>query len=114
MVAGRGSAVTEPTSARQPIVVHDRPVTFWKLIDDSGIKATVGDLAGHLRELHRLPVPDDLPLPQLDIFGRVSQRIEASPDLDDEEREFLTQRLAQLRRDYADLRFPLTPSWSGR
>ncbi len=59
-------------------------------------------------------MPDDLPLPQLDIFGRVSQRIAASPDLDDEEREFLTQRLAQLRWDYADLRFPLTPSWSGR
>lgn len=73
MVAGRWSADTEPTSAKQPIVVHDRPVTFWKLIDDSGIKATVGDLAGHLRELHRLPVPDDLPLPQLDIFRRVSR-----------------------------------------
>ena len=44
-----GLPVTEPTSAKQPIVVHDRPVTFWKLIDDSGIKATVGDLAAHAK-----------------------------------------------------------------
>ena len=52
-------------SHEQPIMVRDRPVTFWKLIDDSGIKATVGDLARVLRQLHGLPVPDNLPLPRL-------------------------------------------------
>ncbi|MGH3217293.1 MAG: phosphotransferase family protein [Streptosporangiaceae bacterium] len=105
-----GLPVTEPTSHKQPIMVRDRPVTFWKLIDDGGIKATVSDLARVLRELHRLHVPDDLPLPQLDIFGRVSARIKASTDLEEEEREFLSRRLNQLRQDYTELNFPLPRS----
>jgi Ser/Thr protein kinase RdoA (MazF antagonist) len=105
-----GLPVTEPTVTVQPIVVHEHPVTFWRLIPDSGIKATVGDLARILRQLHNLPVPPDLPLPELDIFGRVAERIAASPDLPATERRFLEQRLAQLRHDYADLTFPLPRS----
>jgi Ser/Thr protein kinase RdoA (MazF antagonist) len=105
-----GIAAVEPTATTQPMVIHHHPVTFWKLIADSGIKATVGDLARILRQLHNLPVPPDLPLPGLDIFGRVAERIAASPDLPTAERDFLEQRLAQLHRDYADLTFPLPRS----
>ncbi len=105
-----GLLAIEPTATAQPIVMRDHPVTFWKLIPNSGIKATVGDLARILRQLHSLPVPLDLPLPELDIFGRVAGRITTSPDLPDAERHFLGERLAQLRRDYADLTFPLPRS----
>ena len=110
MAPGGGPACCGPTATLQPRVIHDHPVTFWKLISDSGIKATVGDLARVLRQLHSLPVPPNLPLPELDIFGRVAERIAASPDLPSAERHFLEERLAQLRRDYADLTFLLPPS----
>jgi len=87
----------EATSHDQPIVVHGRPVTFWKLIDDSGTEPPLEDLARVLRQLHSLPVPAGLALPDFDIFDRVSERIAKSADLTDAEREFLTGRLAQLR-----------------
>jgi hypothetical protein len=105
-----GLPAIEPTAIAQPIVIHDHPVTFWKLIPDSGIKATVGDLARILHQLHNLAVPPGLPLPELDIFGRVAERIAVAPDLPDAERDFLEDRLAQLRRAYVNLTFPLPRS----
>ena len=83
-----GLPAAAPTAHTQPIMVRDRPVTFWKLIEDSGIRATIGDLAAILRPLHSLPVPPGLPLPEFDIFGRVSERIARSRDLQDVGREF--------------------------
>lgn len=91
-------------------MVHGRPVTFWKLIDDSGTEPPLEDLARVLRQLHSLPVPAGLALPEFDIFDRVSERIAKSADLTDAEREFLTGRLAQLRLDYASLDFTLPRS----
>lgn len=70
--AGLPAAAT--TAHSQPIMVQNRPVTFWKLIEDSGIKATLVDLAGILQALHSLPVPPNLALPKLDIFDRVAER----------------------------------------
>jgi hypothetical protein len=61
-------------------------VTFWKLIDDSGTEATVAELGTILRRLHALPTPDSLHLPELDIFGRVGERIAGSADLADADR----------------------------
>ena len=40
------SPLSRPTVRPQPIIARDRPVTFWKLIDDTGTKATVAEL-GH-------------------------------------------------------------------
>ena len=105
-----GLPAAEPTAHTQPIMVRDRPVTFWKLIEDSGIRATIGDLAAILRTLHSLPVPPGLPLPEFDIFGRVSDRIARSHDLQDVDREFLTAYLHQLREAYRDLDFVLPPA----
>jgi aminoglycoside phosphotransferase (APT) family kinase protein len=105
-----GLPAVEPTAHHQPIVVQGRPVTFWKLIDDSGAKATLVDLARVLRILHGLPVPPGLHLPDLDIFGRVSARIaRADPKLA-AERHFLSERLHELRQHYASLDFPLPRS----
>jgi hypothetical protein len=53
----------ETTERQQPIIARGRPVTFWKLIDDSGTKATVAELGTILRRLHPLPVPGSLRLP---------------------------------------------------
>ncbi|HVB43243.1 MAG TPA: aminoglycoside phosphotransferase family protein [Streptosporangiaceae bacterium] len=101
---------TEPADYAQPIIARGRPVTFWKLIDDSGTKATTADLGAVLRCLHALPVPGSLHLPELDIFGRVGERIAGSADLAEADRSFLAGRLASLRTQYQDLRFGLPPS----
>ncbi len=105
-----GLPAAEPTGHSQPIMVLGRPVTFWRLIEDSGTKATIGDLATVLRALHHLPVPENLPLPRLDIFGRVSERIAKASDLLDAERAFLMEHLDRLRQDYARLDFILPSS----
>ncbi|MDB5910577.1 MAG: aminoglycoside phosphotransferase family protein, partial [Massilia sp.] len=104
-----GLPAAEPTDHRQPILAQGRPVTFWRLIPDSGEKASLADLGRILRRLHSLPVPKDLPLPEFNIFGRASQRIEKTAELSHEERGFLVSRLAELRDAYATLKFPLQP-----
>lgn len=105
-----GIPAAEPTDHVQPLMVRGKPVTFWRLIDDSGVRATLGELARILRELHHLTVPDYLRLPKLNIFGRVSERIAKSSELSATEREFLTTRLNELRHEYGGLEFPLLPS----
>ncbi|WP_433250449.1 phosphotransferase [Streptosporangium sp. CA-135522] len=99
----------EPADYEQPLVIQGRPVTFWRLIDNKGDKASVKDLARILRRLHHLPVPPGLPLPEFDIFGRVSERIAKTEALSDQDHEFLTARLIELRKKSEDLRYPLTP-----
>ncbi|HUZ50992.1 MAG TPA: phosphotransferase [Streptosporangiaceae bacterium] len=99
----------ETAERSQPIIARRRPVTFWKLIDDSETKATVAELGTILRRLHALPVPGSLRLPELDLFGRVADRVGAA-DITDADRSFLTERLRSLRARYQDLRYALPPS----
>jgi aminoglycoside phosphotransferase (APT) family kinase protein len=99
----------ETTERPQPIIARGKPVTFWKLIEDSGTKASVAELGTILCRLHALPVPGSLPLPPFKIFGRVAERIDAA-DISDLDRSFLTDRLSSLRARYQDLPFDLPPS----
>jgi hypothetical protein len=52
----------------QPIVIEDRPVTWWRLIPEHRA-ATPGELGSLLRALHALPIPADLDLPTFDPFA---------------------------------------------
>ena len=105
-----GLPAAEPTGNSQPVMACGRPVTFWRLIQDSGTKANLAELAQALRRLHSLPVPEDLPLPKFDIFGRTAQRIEKADCLSSAERSFLSERLTILRKECADLKFTLPSS----
>lgn len=102
-----GLPAARTTHHPQPLVVRDRPVTLWHFIDNGGDAATLTDLAEVLRALHQLPVPEALALPQLDILGRVSERISSTNGLSDEERHFLLRKYHQLRTAYEGLHFPL-------
>ncbi|GGP05442.1 aminoglycoside phosphotransferase family protein [Nonomuraea glycinis] len=102
-----GLPAARTTHHPQPLVVRDRPVTLWHFIDNGGDAATLTDLAEVLRALHQLPVPEALALPQLDILGRVSERISSANGLSDEERHFLLRKYHQLRTAYGALHFPL-------
>ncbi|TMR38107.1 aminoglycoside phosphotransferase family protein [Nonomuraea zeae] len=102
-----GLPAARTTHHPQPLVVRDRPVTLWRFIDSGGGAATLTDLAEVLQALHRMPVPEDLALPQLDILGRVSERISSASVLTDQERQFLLTRHQQLQTAYEALHFPL-------
>ncbi|MBG0814161.1 aminoglycoside phosphotransferase family protein [Planomonospora sp. ID82291] len=104
-----GLPAAEPADYEQPLMTRGRPVTFWRLIENNGDKASVRDLARILRRLHSLPVPPEIPLPEFDIFGRVSERIANTEALSDQDHEFLTARLIELREKYESLRYPLSP-----
>jgi aminoglycoside phosphotransferase (APT) family kinase protein len=104
-----GLPAAEAAKCAQPIIARGRPVTFWKLIDDSGTQATIADLGAILHRLHALPVPAGLTLPELDIFGRVAERIDTA-DLAEADRSFPADRLSSLQAQYQDMRFELPQS----
>jgi aminoglycoside phosphotransferase len=104
-----GLPAVQTTLHPQPLIVRDKPVTLWHLIPDSGMPATLVELAEVLRVLHHIPVPSWLHLPTLDIFGRVTDRIAKSHAVSDADREFLMERHCELAAAYAELSFPLEP-----
>jgi aminoglycoside phosphotransferase (APT) family kinase protein len=94
----------------QPILINGHVATFWRSVSEDGQQyATVAEVAEVLAWLHRLVAPADLRLPELAPFGNAANRIAASAWLVPEDREFLTERLAELQHDYADLEFVLRP-----
>ncbi|MFD8952472.1 aminoglycoside phosphotransferase family protein [Streptomyces xanthophaeus] len=79
-------AVT-PLSVKQPVIVADRPVTFWEGLpthEHGGIT----DVAETLAQLHALPVPDFY-LGQLDPFVRIRERLDAATSLAAHDRQWL-------------------------
>ncbi|PIM71219.1 aminoglycoside phosphotransferase [Streptomyces sp. JV178] len=82
----------------QPIEAAGRPVTFWVELPPHEI-GTVMDVITLLKQLHPLPVPD-LPLDQLDPFVRVAERIEAATSLPEDDRGWLRDRHAELRKQW--------------
>lgn len=88
-----GLPVERPLNVVQPDENCPLPVTFWHAID--GEWTSPDRLAEILRELHKLPLPTDLVLPQLDPFARMRQRLAGSSGLDAEVREELESMIDQ-------------------
>jgi len=94
--------------ADQPVVVEGYLVTFWQSVSDDGDQfASTPEIAAILARLHRLTVPEELDLPQLDPFASAVQRIDANTWLTPGDRAFLTATLTRLQEDYAKLEFLL-------
>src|SRR5262249_23517297 len=94
----------------QPIIIDNRPVTFWRLVRQAPPRPSIVDLAPLLRQLHNLDVPGWLKLPAFDPFGRVADRLAvASRSVSAKDVEYLLQRLDELRTDYRGLTFPSQP-----
>jgi aminoglycoside phosphotransferase (APT) family kinase protein len=94
----------------QPIVINGHVATFWQSVSEDGQQyATFAEVAEVLAWLHRLVAPADLHLPEHAPFGNAAKRIAASAWLTSGDREFLTERLAELQQDYANLEFVLRP-----
>lgn len=90
----------------QPLVLDDRIVTFWELIEPSPQPAGVSDFAFLLGKLHRLPEPE-FPLPRFDPLDHTARRLESAGD--GEDARFLRGRCERLREQYARLNFVLPP-----
>jgi aminoglycoside phosphotransferase (APT) family kinase protein len=84
---------------RQPVTANGCPVTFWQELPPHEI-GTVSDVVTLLKQLHALPKPD-LPLGDLDPFVRVVERIDASSTLAQDDRQWLHDRLDDLRAQWS-------------
>ncbi|WP_280454455.1 phosphotransferase enzyme family protein [Nocardia brasiliensis] len=94
--------VEAETSLPQPIVIADRPVTWWRLIPDHR-PSTPAELGATLRKLHTLAPPTEFELPAYDPFASLEQRIDTADMLDQDDRSWLLRHFAQLRSTYDEL-----------
>ncbi|WP_228539363.1 phosphotransferase enzyme family protein [Nocardia sp. XZ_19_385] len=97
--------VESEASRSQPIVVADRPVTWWKLIPDHR-PSTPGELAAMLHALHALAPPIEFELPTYDPFTGLKERITTAGMLDQDDRAWLLQHSARLHEQYDALPDP--------
>lgn len=86
----------------QPVDVDGRPVTFWRELPPHQ-PGTPAQLATALRRLHTLDPPTLFSLPPLDPFVRLPERIDNATTLPDDDREWMRNHLAELRKRYANL-----------
>lgn len=92
----------------QPVVVSDRPVTFWELLPPADREPDVRDLAKLLKRLHALPRPP-FALPPREPLALVETWLDsadAAVHLDD--RRFLLSRRDELAAEYAGV-VPVLP-----
>ncbi|MGH3328474.1 MAG: phosphotransferase enzyme family protein [Streptomycetales bacterium] len=100
--------IAELPSVAQPVLVDGRPVTFWEFIDARNERPSVRELGWILRQLHDLEKPNDVPLRDLDPFGRMERRLGAAPSsVSSDIVRFLTERFHVLRERYQDVSFDL-------
>ncbi|GLZ05292.1 hypothetical protein Acsp03_27580 [Actinomadura sp. NBRC 104412] len=93
----------------QPVIVEGLPVTFWAAVSDDGDDwASTAEIAHVIRRLHLLESPSGLDLPALDPFSRAEDRIRSATRLVEDDRNFLTVRLARLKAQWKELK-PVLP-----
>lgn len=97
----------EPYDLDEPLMIDERPVTFWRYIEHDDTKATADQLGAVLRALHDLNPPDSLDLPRYKMFGRVDMRIDSFHQFPEADRAFLRERVQELREAYSQISFPL-------
>lgn len=109
-LAGHGVRAAEVYDTPQPLAVDDNPVTFWRFIPGRpGGPQDIETLGAVLRKLHSTPRPTTFELPPEDILGRVAGRIDTAP-IPVSDKDFLRQRMEELRLDVTHLKFPLPPA----
>lgn len=97
-----GVPAVEPVPVRQPVVIDDRPVTWWKFLPDIR-PATPAELATALRRLHRSAPPTSFDLPTYEPFADVRQRITSATIIEADDRAWLLRHSETLEQRYARL-----------
>ncbi|TCC43596.1 phosphotransferase family protein [Kribbella sindirgiensis] len=103
-LATQGLPAVQPLeSIQQPLSVDGHVVTLWHEIPEASIAST-SELAVLLRQLHRLPIPTDFDVPVLNPFVRLNEHLKAAEsELSPSDRDFLANRLEELKVDYASV-----------
>ncbi|MBO0608989.1 aminoglycoside phosphotransferase family protein [Myceligenerans salitolerans] len=100
-LAGQSLRVNTPApEIEQPILVGDRPVTWWLPLPRHR-HATTAELATVLRRMHELPVPAELGLPTFNPLAHIADRIGDAPGITQGDRSWLLDRAAELRQEAA-------------
>ncbi|MFF7249963.1 phosphotransferase enzyme family protein [Embleya sp. NPDC008237] len=94
-LASHGIPAVEALEVDQPLVVEDRPVTFWRELPAHRAGTPV-EIAVLMRRLHDLPVPRDEGFGVLAPFVRLTERLSAATVIDADDRGWLLDRLAHL------------------
>ncbi|MFJ2744769.1 phosphotransferase family protein [Streptomyces sp. NPDC087440] len=97
-----GVAAVRPLDIEQPVFAAGRATTFWEELPPHR-HGDEKDLAPLLRQLHDLPIPHGLGLPELNPFVRLDERIAEAVSLGGSDRKFLLDILDELRAAWADL-----------
>ncbi|MEV6167575.1 aminoglycoside phosphotransferase family protein [Streptomyces sp. NPDC051954] len=93
------------TAAEQPVVVQGHPVTFWEGLANGEKYASTGEMGVLLRQLHELK-PPPFPLPPLEPFDKVAQRLKRAA-IPEKTRTFLRSMADDLTAQYDRLQFAL-------
>jgi hypothetical protein len=106
-LTGLDFPTVEPLAGiRQPVVVGEHVVTFWRYLPQPPQRAPVPALGTLLRELHALPRPR-LALPDNQPLRRLRQAMADRGVLRPDQEEFLTRRCTELVHAYRQLDFVL-------
>ncbi|MGW4400401.1 phosphotransferase family protein [Amycolatopsis nivea] len=109
-LAGGGiNAVAVLDDVAQPVVIHDRPVTWWRELP-AHRPASTGELGGILRSLHRLEPPVRPALRIFDPFAGAADRIAAAQQLPDDDRSWLAHQVSVLREQLQQERTLRSPT----
>ncbi|MFJ3405427.1 phosphotransferase enzyme family protein [Promicromonospora sp. NPDC090134] len=96
-----GVQAIEPLAVPQPVVAADHPVTFWHELPPRR-PGTPQQVAQALKQLHTLPIPDELARHHLAPFVRLHERITGALWLHDTDHDWLLNQLTSLRDQWAD------------
>lgn len=94
----------------QPLLIEDYPVTFWRAVSGSngGPEPNRSDLARLLLAFHNAgDCPCDLPEMDPSSWAKVEERISVATGIDNDAREFLSTRNAELAKKVRDLKYAL-------
>ena len=91
----------------QPIVTGSHVVTLWRSACEGEVYAPIADVARIIRDLHKLPEPAGIDLPDLVPFGASDAELPAFEGLAPDDAEFLRERLDWARHSFGELPFVL-------
>jgi aminoglycoside phosphotransferase (APT) family kinase protein len=100
--------VTRAIDVEQPIEADGRVITFWESIAPETDYAPIHQVAELIRRLHELPPPPpSVKLPELRPFGAPGAPLPTFGGLDPADAEYLQDRYAAAREQFAATTFPL-------